>query len=102
MDRTQVSCTAGDSLSYEPPEKPPIKGKHSQNSDPQWRVSVPHLGLLVMPRNTFDDHDCVGSIANGILWVEARDDAKHLSKHRTASPKEVSGPNVRSAKFKKL
>ena len=47
-------------------------------------MSVPHLGLSVMPVDIFDDHDCVGSIANGILWVEARDDAKHLTKHRTA------------------
>lgn len=55
-----------------------------------------------MPVDIFDDHDCVGSTANGILWVEARDDAKYLTKHRTASPKEASGPNVRSAKVKKL
>lgn len=65
-------------------------------------MSAPHLGLSVMPVDIFDDHDCVGSIANGILWVEARDDAKHLTKNRTASPKEASGPNVRSAKVKKL
>ena len=35
-----------------------------------------------MPVDIFDDHDCVGSIANGILWVEARDDAKQHTMHR--------------------
>ena len=94
-DRTEVSCIAWDSLPSEPPEKPLIKVTQPK----QWRVSVPYLGLSVTPADIFDDHDCVGSLANGILWVEPE---MMLNILQSTGPKEASGPNVRSAKVKKL